>query len=87
MAAWGSALDYWDHLGLDRIASYERELTAYAALRLAAIDGVRVLGSPAERMSIVSFVVEGQAAGDVDRALDERGIAVRSGDTALTPPY
>ncbi|HEV2735324.1 MAG TPA: aminotransferase class V-fold PLP-dependent enzyme [Longimicrobiaceae bacterium] len=83
--AWGPAIDYWTALGMEDIAAYEKELTDYAAERVRAIRGVRVLGSPAERIAIVSFVVDGMQAGDVEKALDREGIAVRAGKLAAEP--
>lgn len=85
VSAWAAALDYWRRLGLERIDAYERELTAYAADRVARVGRVRVLGHPTERMSIVSFVVEGRSAKDVERALDRQGIAVRGGTLDAVP--
>jgi cysteine desulfurase/selenocysteine lyase len=83
--AWGAALDYWGELGMGRIAAYEKELTDYALGLLTSIKGVRVLGSPSERLSIISFVAEGVQAKDVEKALDEEGIAVRAGKLAAEP--
>jgi cysteine desulfurase/selenocysteine lyase len=83
--AWGAGLDYWNEIGLERIASYEKGLTDYALKRLSPIDGVRVLGDPAERLSIISFTVEGVKPKDVEKALDEEGIAVRAGKLEAEP--
>lgn len=83
--AWSPAIDYWTRLGLKRIAAYERELAAYAVERLEAIPGVRVLGRPADRVSVVSFVVEGKEASKVEKALDRQGIATRAGKLAAEP--
>jgi cysteine desulfurase/selenocysteine lyase len=83
--AWGPAIDYWTELGMERIAAYEEELTAYAVALLRGIDRVRVLGSPARRISVVSFVVDGMSASDVARQLDEQGIATRAGTLAAQP--
>jgi cysteine desulfurase / selenocysteine lyase len=69
--AWSPAIDYWNGIGLDRIFAYERELTDYAVRRLSDVDGVRLVGSPAERISVISFVVDGMEASDVAKALDE----------------
>jgi cysteine desulfurase/selenocysteine lyase len=85
VVAWAASLDYWSRLGLDHIAAYERELTDHAAERLARIDGVRLLGHPAERISIVSFVLDGVKAKDVEQALDQQGIAVRAGTLDAMP--
>jgi selenocysteine lyase/cysteine desulfurase len=43
--------------GRDRIAGYERGLTAYAVERISAADWVRVLCDPVERISVVSSVI------------------------------
>ncbi len=83
--AWGPALDYWTGIGLDRIEAYERELTEYARSRLEQIPGVRVLGDPADRISVLSFVVEGQDPSDLEQALDRQGIAVRAGNLEAAP--
>ncbi len=85
VAAWAPAIEYWQALGMEQIAAYERDLAAYAAFRLGEIDGVRVLGDPAERISIVSFVVEGHKPGKLEKKLDKEGIAVRAGKLAAEP--
>jgi cysteine desulfurase / selenocysteine lyase len=83
--AWGAALDYWNEIGLEHIAAYEKELTDYAVGLLSAIEKVRLLGSPSERLSIISFVVEGKPPKEVEKALDAEGIAVRAGKLAAEP--
>ena len=47
---------------------------------LAAIRGVRLLGSPRRRTPTVSFLVEGRSPKEVAQALAERGISVWHGD-------
>lgn len=83
--AWGPALDYWKKIGLDRIEAYERELTEYARSLLQAIPGVRVLGDPLDRISVVSFVAEGKDPSEIEQALDRDGIAVRAGNLEAAP--
>lgn len=60
-------------------------LTATAAGQLAGIPGVRVWGPPLERVSLVSFSVEGIHAHDVAQVLDSRGVAVRGGHLCAQP--
>lgn len=83
--AWGPAIDYWTDLGMERIAAYEQELTRYASAKLAAIPGVRVMGDGTDRISVVSFTLEGVPPKDVEKELDRRGIAVRAGDMDAKP--
>jgi cysteine desulfurase/selenocysteine lyase len=70
---------------MDGIFNYEKALTDYAVERLSSINGVRVLGSPKRRVSIVSFVVDRLRPDEVEKALDEEGIAVRAGTLEALP--
>ncbi len=83
--AWGPALDYWRKIGLGRIEAYERELTEYARSLLQAIPGVRVLGDPVDRISVLSFVATGKEPRELEQALDRDGIAVRAGNLEAAP--
>ncbi|MGH7307701.1 MAG: SufS family cysteine desulfurase [Candidatus Rokuibacteriota bacterium] len=81
----GAALDYVSALGLDQIAAHEHELLAYATQALAALPGVRLIGTASEKASVLSFVVEGVHAHDVGTILDREGIAVRTGHHCAMP--
>jgi cysteine desulfurase/selenocysteine lyase len=83
--AWSAAIDYWNRLGFDRIEAYERELTEYARAKVGAIPGVHILGDPADRISVLTFVVDGLDANEVEQALDQDGIAVRAGNLEAAP--
>jgi cysteine desulfurase / selenocysteine lyase len=81
----GPAVDYWQKIGIDQIAAYEKQLTTYAREGLSKIPGVRILGNSAHATAIISFVVDKLKASDVEQALDREGIAVRSGNLASCP--
>jgi cysteine desulfurase/selenocysteine lyase len=81
----GVALDYLEGLGLDRIATYEHELLAYATERLSSLPGVRLVGTAREKAGVLSFLVEGIHAHDVGSILDRDGIAVRAGHHCAMP--
>jgi cysteine desulfurase/selenocysteine lyase len=82
-----AAADYLRSVGMDRIAAHEAAIGAQLVERLAAIDGVRVLGPkpPAARVGLASFVVDGTHAHDIGQFLDDRGIAVRVGHHCAQP--
>jgi len=82
---WGAAIGNWTKIGLDRIEAYEKKLTEYAITCLSEIDGVRVLGDAEDRVSVLSFVVEGKQPSDVGKFLDADGIAVRPGKLEAEP--
>lgn len=79
------AIDYVDSLGMDRIAQYEHELTAYALERLRTVEGMRIFGEAGERGSVVSFLVGNIHHFDLGTLLDRLGIAVRTGHHCAQP--
>jgi cysteine desulfurase / selenocysteine lyase len=83
--ALGGAIDYLTAVGLDAVAAHEQELLDYALAALSHVRGVRIVGAPARRASIVSFVVEGVHAHDVGTLLDREGVAVRAGHHCCQP--
>ena len=82
-----AACDYLTALGMDRVHAHESALAERLVAGLAARPWVRVLGpsDPAERGSVVSFVVDGVHAHDVGQILDDAGIAVRVGHHCAWP--
>ena len=82
----GAAIDYWEAIGMPEIAAREQALTSYALERLAAIDGLRLLGPlEKDRGGAVSFVVDGVHPHDMMQMLDARGVAVRGGHHCARP--
>src|SRR5678816_4816462 len=72
-------------VGRDAIAAHEVALVDYAVQRLSALDGVSVVGAPAERTGVVSFVMDGVHPHDIGTILDEHGIAIRGGHHCAQP--
>ncbi|MDR2963860.1 MAG: cysteine desulfurase [Bacteroidales bacterium] len=81
----GAALDYVSRVGIHRIAEYEHYLTEYARTELGKIDGIKLLGNPRDRVSVVSFVVPGISSPEVGKLLDGEGIALRAGHHCAQP--
>jgi cysteine desulfurase/selenocysteine lyase len=52
---------------------------------LAPIPGVRLVGTARDKASVLSFVLQGYSTEDVGNALNEEGIAVRSGHHCAQP--
>ena len=80
-----TAIDYLERIGMDNIASHERELTEYCMKRLAQIDGMRLLGTVPEKDAVVSFLVGDIHHLDMGTLLDRLGIAVRTGHHCAQP--
>jgi len=81
----GVALDYVRKVGLENIERYEHELTEYARRRLGSLPGLHIIGDPKERVSVVSFVLDGIPTLEVGQLLDKEGIAVRAGHHCAQP--
>ena len=81
----GAALDYVRGVGIDAIDAHERALLAYATERVAAIPGLRIIGTARDKAGIVSFVLDGIHAHDVGTILDHDGVAIRAGHHCAMP--
>jgi cysteine desulfurase/selenocysteine lyase len=81
----GSAIDYVNGIGMDRIQAYESELLEYATKALSHLDGVRIIGNAPNKAGVLSFVLEGVHPHDVGTILDQQGIAVRTGHHCAQP--
>ncbi|WP_395408757.1 aminotransferase class V-fold PLP-dependent enzyme [Pseudoduganella sp. UC29_106] len=81
----GAALDYLERIGLENVARYETALLEYATRHLQSIPGVRLIGTAHEKASVASFVLAGYETGEVGQALNQEGIAVRTGHHCAQP--
>ena len=79
------ALDYVTAIGMDEIAAYEHELTAYAMQRLKEIPGMRIFGQAEQKSGVISFLVGNIHHFDMGTLLDRLGIAVRTGHHCAEP--
>ncbi len=80
-----AALEYVERIGLANIAAHEQALTSAATQKLSSIPGVRILGTAHEKVSVISFVVDGLTTEEIGKGLDQAGIAVRSGHHCAQP--
>ena len=80
-----AALDYVGSIGLDNIAAHEHDLLQYANSRLSEIEGLRFIGTAANKAAVISFVLEGVHPHDIGTVLDQHGVAVRTGHHCAQP--
>ncbi len=83
----GAAIDYLQAIGMDAVWQHEQRLTAYALEKMGKVDGLKLFGplDSAVRSGIMTFTLEGIHAHDVASAVDELGIAIRSGHHCAEP--
>ena len=81
----GAAIDYLHGIGLAPIAAYEHELLAYATEALQSVRGLRLIGTAANKASVLSFVMAGIEPEKIAEHLDQQGIAARAGHHCAQP--
>jgi cysteine desulfurase/selenocysteine lyase len=81
----GEALDYVNKLGIDNINQYEHYLLQYATNLMMQVPGLRMIGTAADKASVLSFTLQGYTNDEVGKILNEHGIAVRTGHHCAQP--
>jgi cysteine desulfurase/selenocysteine lyase len=81
----GAAIDYLSQLEWKSTQGHEQSLLAYASDQIQGVPGARLIGTAQERVSVLSFVLEGIHPHDVGTVLDLRGVAVRAGHHCAQP--
>lgn len=81
----GAAIDYVDAIGLEAIAGHERDLLTYATQKLAAIDGLKLVGTAPNKVSVISMTMDAAHPHDMATILDHSGVAIRAGHHCAEP--
>jgi cysteine desulfurase/selenocysteine lyase len=81
----GAALDYVSAIGMANIAAHERDLLTYATGLVSDIAGLRIIGTAAQKASILSFTLDGVHPHDIGTILDHQGLAIRAGHHCAMP--
>jgi cysteine desulfurase/selenocysteine lyase len=81
----GTAVDYLTDIGLERIQRHEAALLAYMTERLAAVDGIRLIGTAEHKASVQSFLLGDIHPHDLGTILDHQGVAIRTGHHCAMP--
>ena len=81
----GAALEYVERIGIENIGRYEHDLLDYATHHKQPIKGVKLIGTAKDKASVLSFVLDGYSTDEVGKALNQEGIAVRTGHHCAQP--
>lgn len=85
VVAFKAAIDFINELGKENIAAHEEELLSFATQQLKEIEGVRIIGEAQNKVSVVSFIVDGIHHFDLGMWMDAKGVAVRTGHHCTQP--
>lgn len=83
--AFKSALDFINELGKDGIKKHEDSLLSYANELMLPIRGFQAVGTAKDKVSVLSFGIQGMHPFDVGVMLDAKGVAVRTGHHCTQP--
>lgn len=85
VVAFHYAMTFILETGREVMAAHEHDLLVYATERISQLKGVKIYGTGADKVSVVSFTVDGIHPFDIGQMLDARGIAVRTGHHCTQP--
>lgn len=83
--AFKAALDFIQSAGKENIRRYEDDLLQYATEKLLQVEGLKIIGTAKNKISVISFVIDGVHPQDVGILLDNKGIAIRTGHHCAQP--
>jgi cysteine desulfurase/selenocysteine lyase len=81
----GAALDYVSGVGLGAIGAHELDLLNYATQQLASVEGLRIIGTAANKTSVISFTMDCAHPHDISTIIDRAGVCVRAGHHCAQP--
>ncbi len=79
------ALDFITEIKKNIIRNHENDLLKYATEQMSAIEGLRIIGTAKNKVSLISFVIKNIHPQDIGVLLDNQGIAVRTGHHCTEP--
>ena len=85
IAAFGTAIDYINRIGIENIAEHEDRLMKAATEGLLKIPGIKIYGISDNKSAVISFLVNDINSYDMGTILDKLGIAVRTGHHCAEP--
>jgi len=81
----GKAIEYIQGIGFDVIGKREQALLSYATSKAEAFDGLRQIGTAAEKACVLSFVLDSVHPHDLGTIVDREGVAIRAGHHCAMP--
>jgi len=81
----GSAIQYIQNIGVEKIASYEHQLLSYATDQMKLLEKLKIFGESPNKTGVICFQLDQIHPFDLGTLLDQLGIAVRTGRLCADP--
>ncbi|MDY5969986.1 MAG: cysteine desulfurase [Bacteroidales bacterium] len=81
----GSAIEFMQQVGIEKIAQQEERLCAYATSQMMKMEGIRIYGTAPKKAAVISFLLGAAHPYDTGTLLDKLGVAVRTGHHCTQP--
>jgi cysteine desulfurase / selenocysteine lyase len=82
---YGAAVDWLVDKGVASLAAHEQHLLAYATQKAEAFDGLTIVGTAADKATVLAFTLKGVHPHDLGTILDRDGVAIRAGHHCTMP--
>lgn len=80
-----AAIEWLQTQDLHALLSHEQQLLSRATELATEFEGLRIVGTSAHKIGVLSFIMEGAHPADIGFLLDRQGIAIRTGDHCAQP--
>lgn len=81
----GAAVKWLSSLDMQALQAHEQDLLAYASERAQKLEGMRIVGTAANKVGVMSFELDSAHPADIGFILDKQGVAIRTGDNCAQP--
>jgi len=81
----GTATQYIQNIGIEKIATYEHSLLTYATEKMKELGNLQIFGESASKTGVICFQLDQIHPFDLGTLLDQLGIAVRTGRLCADP--
>jgi cysteine desulfurase/selenocysteine lyase len=81
----GAAVDYFTAFDQRAVHAHEKAVLDYATDALQSVPGVRLIGTAADKVAVLSFLMDAAHPHDIGTIVDAEGVAIRTGHHCAQP--
>ena len=79
VVAFSESIKLINKIGLKKISDHESKILEYAITKLQKDNSIKIIGSPKDKASVISFTLKDIHPHDIATILDDDGVAIRAG--------